>query len=59
MAELVLDKCLILGPEDAGPDAKSYADFNFEVLDDTFSSWHGDDNPGTTARCSVDYARSR
>ncbi len=47
MAELVLDKCFVLGPKYVGPDAKFYADFNFEVLNDTFSSWHGNDNPGT------------
>ncbi len=46
MAELVLDKCVTLGPEDVGPDAKSYAEFDFEVLDDTFSSWHSEDSSG-------------
>ncbi len=59
MAELVLDKCLALGPEYMGPDAKSYADFNFEVLDDTFSNWHSNDNPGTGMGCCVERIISR
>ena len=41
MALQVLEKCIETGPEDANPETSSnfYIQYNFELLDDTFSVW--------------------